>query len=160
MEVRLSASQPEHRAALEGLQLAPGQAEFTAHPADLLPEVSGQPRRLPVTILADDEPVGLFVLSVGEHRDQYLPAGQTDPNGVALGALSVDARWQKKGVGTEALRRLPDFVPAHFPEARHVLLVVNQRNPGARRVYERAGFSVVRERLGRKGLQWVMTRSL
>lgn len=50
--------------------------------------------------------------------------------------------------------------PRHFPQAKHVLLVVNQRNPGAKRVYEKVGFQVTGERLGAKGPQWILTLPL
>lgn len=123
-----------------------------------MPDVVGNPDRLAVTILENEMPVGLFVLSVGEHRDKYLTA--PDATGVALGALSVDVRYQGRGIGTRAMQQLSEFVPRHFPQARHLLLVVNQRNPGARRVYEKVGFRVLSERMGRKGAQWVMRMEL
>ncbi|WP_353543632.1 GNAT family N-acetyltransferase [Deinococcus xinjiangensis] len=140
------------------MQLAPEQAEFTALPSQLLPMLEGNPERLGVTILENDVPVGLFALSVGEHRDKYLP--QPDPAGVALGALSLDRRCQGRGVGSAAMRQLSDFVPRHFPSAQHVLLVVNQRNPAAKHVYEKVGFVVLREREGLRGPQWVMQLDL
>ena len=57
------------------------------------------------------------------------------------------------------------FAPRHFrrdtsPQAKHVLLVVNQRNPRAKRVHEKSGFQVTGERLGAKGPQWIMTLPL
>lgn len=152
--IRLTPYRPEHRQALEHLQLPAEQAEFTALPRDLLPAVLADPDSLAVTILEDEVPVGLFALSVGENRDKYLP--QPDPAGVALRALSVDISTQGRGIGTGAMQLLTDFVPQHFPQARHVLLVVNQRNPRAKRVYEKVGFSVIAERQGQKGPQWIM----
>ena len=130
MVIRLEPYKKAHWHILKDLQLAPEQAEFTALPSQLLPMLEGNPERLGVTILENEVPVGLFALSVGEHRDKYLP--QPDPAGVALGALSLDRRCQGRGVGSAAMRQLSDFVPRHFPSAQHVLLVVNQRNPAAK----------------------------
>lgn len=149
---------PEHQQALENLQLPAEQEEFTALPRDFLPGVLADPDSLAVTILEDGLPVGLFALSVGQNRDKYLP--QPDPHGVAVRALSVDIRTQGRGVGTQAMQLLTDFVPSHFPQARHLLLVVNQRNPRAKRVYEKVGFSVMAERQGQKGPQWLMRLAL
>ncbi|GAA5503663.1 hypothetical protein Dxin01_03422 [Deinococcus xinjiangensis] len=158
MVIRLEPYTKAHWHILKDLQLAPEQAEFTALPSQLLPMLEGNPERLGVTILENDVPVGLFALSVGEHRDKYLP--QPDPAGVALGALSLDRRCQGRGVGSAAMRQLSDFVPRHFPSAQHVLLVVNQRNPAAKHVYEKVGFVVLREREGLRGPQWVMQLDL
>lgn len=156
--IRLEPYTKAHWHTLKDLQLAPEQAEFTALPSQLLPMLEGNPERLGVTILENEVPVGLFALSVGEHRDKYLP--QPDPAGVALGALSLDRRCQGRGVGSAAMRQLSDFVPRHFPSAQHVLLVVNQRNPAAKHVYEKVGFVVLREREGLRGPQWVMQLDL
>ena len=93
---------------------------------------------------------------------------------MALGGLSVDISQRGQGVGTKAMNLLGAFAPRHFrrdtsaatlpprhfPQAKHVLLVVNQRNPGAKRVYEKVGFQVTGERLGAKGPQWIMTLPL
>lgn len=158
MVIRLKPYTKAHWHTLKDLQLAPEQAEFTALPSQLLPMLEGNPERLGVTILENDVPVGLFALSVGEHRDKYLP--QPDPAGVALGALSLDRRCQGRGVGSAAMRQLSGFVPRHFPSAQHVLLVVNQRNPAAKHVYEKVGFVVLREREGLRGPQWVMQLDL
>lgn len=158
MMIRLTPYNPEHLNALENLQLPAEQAEFTDLPVNVLPGVLADPDSLAVTILEDDVPVGLFALSVGQHRDKYLTA--PDPAGVAVRALSVDIRTQGRGVGTGAIQLLPDFVPQHFPQARHLLLVVNQRNPRAKRVYEKVGFGVTGEREGSKGPQWIMQMAL
>lgn len=147
-----------HRANLEQLNLPAEQEEFTDLPVNLLPKVLDDPDRLAVTLLNRGQPAGLFILSVGQHRDRYLTA--PDPDGVALGGLSVDISQQGQGIGPRAMNLLPDFVPQHFPSAKHVLLVVNQRNPRAKRVYEKSGFQVTGERMGSKGPQWIMHLNL
>ncbi|MFC5847474.1 GNAT family N-acetyltransferase [Deinococcus petrolearius] len=156
--VRLEALAPEHLPGLLALHLPADQLAFTSHPSEVLPRVEGDPDRRAVVITAGEQAVGLFVLSVGAHRDRYLPV--PDPSGVALSSLSVDARTQGRGVGTAAMRLLPMYVPQVFSGADHVLLVVNQRNAPARRVYERVGFTVTGERQGPIGPQWLMALAL
>jgi RimJ/RimL family protein N-acetyltransferase len=161
--IQLEPAQPQHAAALEALHLSAEQLEFTVRPEDVLMQTQNDAQRLPVVILDSGEVIGFFALSVGPHCDKYLPA--PDPQAVALGALSVDSRQQGRGVGTAAMLMLPEFlarpdVTATFPQALRLVLVVNGRNPAARRVYERAGFGVVGEREGPIGRQWVMAKSL
>ncbi len=158
MPVTLQSFQPGHAAALRALTLPTAQADFTTHPAELLDSVPGDPQRQLITVLRGGEVAGAFVLAVGASRDRYLTA--PDPDAVALSSLSVDAAQQGRGVGTAAMRALPGLVRALYPQARRVILVVNQRNPGARRVYEKAGFQVTATREGRIGPQWVMTLPL
>ena len=56
---------------------------------------------------------------------------------------------------------VPELVRAHFPQAGYVFLVVNARNAHARRVYEKAGYTVWFGRDGGQyGPQWVMRREL
>ena len=156
--VHLEPLSPENLPGLLDLRLSSDQLAFTSHPAEILPQVEGDPDRRAVVITEGEQVVGLFVLSVGTHRDKYLPV--PDPSGVALSSLSVDSRTQGRGVGTAAMRLLPAYVPQVFPGADHVLLVVNQRNAGARRVYGRVGFAVTGEREGPVGPQWLMTLAL
>ena len=157
--IRLLPYQPAHQAALSALQLPPQQEQFTAYPADLVPETEADPDSLGVSILDGEDVVGYFVLSAGAQRDKYL--SEPDPAGVAIRGLSVDERCQGRGVGTAAMQAVPALVRQHFPQAEHVFLVVNQRNPHARRVYEKAGFAdwFVRDG-GKYGPQWVMRREL
>ncbi|CAM3572627.1 hypothetical protein [Deinococcus frigens] len=49
------------------------------------------------------------------------------------------------------MQLVPDFVSRHLPQTRRMILVVNQRNRRARRVYERAGFTVTATREGKSG---------
>ena len=149
--------------ALASLHLSAGQLQFTARPEMVLAQTQGDPQRLPMVIVDEAEVVGFFALSAGPHCDKYLSV--PDPQAVALSALSVDSRRQGRGVGTAAMLALPAFlarpdVAAIFPHSLRLVLVVNQRNPAARRVYERAGFGVAGEREGRIGRQWVMVRSI
>lgn len=157
--IRLLPYQPAHLAALSTLQLPPQQEGFTAYPADLIPEAEADPDSLGVSILDGEEVVGYFVLSVGAQSGKYLPA--PDPAGLAIRALSIDERCQRRGIGTAAMVQAAEFTRQHFPQATYLFLVVNQRNAYARRVYEKAGFAdwFVRDG-GEHGPQWVLRRGL
>lgn len=156
--ISLAPFQPEHRAALLALQLAPGQENWTHHPAETLPEVEGHPLRRAVTILEDGLPVGVFMLGMDERVEWY--AGHPDPHAATLNALCLDERCQGRGIGTQVMELLPEFVPSVFPVVRRVLLCVHQTNLGAIHVYEKTGFRKLRERQGKRGLLWVLERAV
>ena len=154
---------PHHFAALSQLHLPQEQERFTAYPAALIPATEADSNSLGVTICEGSDVVGYFVLSAGQQRDKFLPL--PDPMGVAIRALSIDQRWQGRGIGSAAMSLLSNFASdptfqRYFPNANHFLLVVNQQNPRAKRVYEKAGFEVSSERDGGKhGSQWIMQQS-
>jgi RimJ/RimL family protein N-acetyltransferase len=138
MDVRLAPAGPELRERLLGLAARPDQERFAGRLAETLPAAEADPDRTPVAILLDGAPVGFFVL----HRG---PGAAIEPvledRDVLLRAFLVDAAAQGRGVATRALAALPDFVAAHLPGARRVVLTVNVRNPVAIRTYARAGFA-------------------
>jgi RimJ/RimL family protein N-acetyltransferase len=114
----------------------PEQERFAGAPAETLPEAEADPRRQPVAILADGEPVGFCVLHRGPGPGGLAPTA----GDVLLRAFCVDAEAQGRGIATRALSRLPGFVSEHAPGARRIVLTVNTRNPAAIRAYRKAGF--------------------
>lgn len=143
-----------HRAALLALKLRPEQEHWTHTPAELLPEIAGNPQRQGVTVLLDSVPIGFFVLGNDERVEWY--AGQPDPAAVTLNGLSLDLSAQGQGLGRAVMAQLPALTKRLFPAARRVLLCVHQTNAGAIHVYQQAGFEILRERQGKRGLLWVM----
>lgn len=156
--ISLALFQPEHRAALLALQLAPGQEQWTHHPAETLPEVEGNPLRRAVTILEDGVPVGVFILGIDERVEWY--AGAPDPQAATLNALCLEERCQGRGIGTQVMGLLPEWVPSVYPQVRRLLLCVHQTNLGAIHVYKKTGWRILRERQGKRGLLWVMERAV
>jgi ribosomal protein S18 acetylase RimI-like enzyme len=156
--IELRAYQPDHLPTLLRFDLPAEQQVFTSTPVQVLARITGDAERQPVTILDGAVPVGFFLLCVGSHRDKYLP--EPDPAAVAFTALSIDPARQGQGVGFAAMTRLPGFIEAHYPEARRVILAVNQRNHTALRLYARAGFVISHTRDGPAGPQWVMECAL
>ena len=137
MEVRLAPVHPDLRERLLRLGPRPDQERFAGPLAETLPAAEADPDREPVAILADDEPVGFFVL----HRGPGAGALAPGPRDVLLRAVLVDAAAQGKGIATRALAVLPDYVAERLPGARRIVLSVNVRNPVAIRTYARAGFA-------------------
>lgn len=140
------------------LQLLPGQENWTHHPAELLPELPGNPRRRAVTVLNSNEPIGMFVLGTDERVEWY--AGSPDPQAMTLNALCLDQSCQGRGVGTQVMNALPTYVTRNHPQVKRVLLCVHQTNPGAVHVYKKTGWTVLRERQGKRGMLWVMEKKL
>lgn len=70
-----------------------------------------------------------------------------------LTALSIDHRQQRKGFAKKGMLKLASFIK-HCDE---IVLVVNQKNIPARRLYEKAGFADTGKRkIGPIGEQIVM----
>ena len=120
------------------LELAParGQARFSGVAADTLPAAERHRTRQAVAILRDEQAVGFLAL---DHADPICQYTAPEPS-VALRAFFVDARVQRQGIATAALRALPAFVTRQHRQAQSVVLTVNVVNPVAVRLYRRAGF--------------------
>ncbi|WP_339278997.1 GNAT family N-acetyltransferase [Paenibacillus sp. FSL W8-1187] len=149
--VRLGRLAPAHVGALTAFELPEEQARFTALPAEgLLEEV---PSRYPVVILADEEPVGFFLLHAGERTREY-----TDhPRSLLLTAFSISHPYQNRGYAKRGLQLLPAWVSAEFPEMDEVVLAVNGKNDAARQLYARTGFTDTgRRRMGPLGEQLIL----
>ncbi|GAA5501238.1 hypothetical protein Dxin01_00970 [Deinococcus xinjiangensis] len=99
------------------LELRPEQANWTHTPAELLPEIAGNPKRRGVTVLLGSVPIGFFVLGNDERVEWY--AGQPDPAAVTLNGLSLDRHTQGQGLGKQVMAQLPALVGALFPAARN-----------------------------------------
>ena len=136
MDVSLHPVGPDLRDRVLALGPRPDQRVFAGAPVETLPVAEADPRRQPVAIVADGEPVGFCVLHRGPGPGGLAPA-QSD---LLLRAFCVDAAAQGRGIATRALRGLPGFVAQHFPGVRRVVLTVNTRNPAAIRAYRNAGF--------------------
>jgi RimJ/RimL family protein N-acetyltransferase len=136
MDVSLHPVGPDLRDGVLALGPRPDQRRFAGAPADTLPVAEADPRRQPVAIVADGEPVGFCVLHRGPGPGGLAPA-RSD---LLLRAFFVGAAAQGRGIATRALRGLPGFVAQHVPGGRRIVLTVNTSNPAAIRAYRKAGF--------------------
>lgn len=126
---------------LAELTLEPEQAAYGGDPARFVAQ-QGEPDREVFLVCADGTLVG-----VGSLVTANLPADQwpLQTRAVQLRGLVVGKEHQGKGIGTEVSIILPKLASELVPEAEHLTLTVNQRNPGARRTYEKAGFKALPE---------------
>ena len=91
-----------------------------------------------VTVLADGQPVGFFVLDNGALCLNH----QRQPGAVLLRSLSINPAYQGQGIAKAAVaaHRLDAVVRQHDPDSQRLILGVNRCNTVARDLYLAAGF--------------------
>lgn len=134
----------------------PDQRPFCGTVAEALAD---DPGRVDLHMICrDGAPVGLFKVDRGYPRDySFASAGD-----LGLRAVMVDAAAQGTGVGKAAMTALHGYLPTLYSEAEAIWLTVNFRNPAARAVYLKSGFTETGEiwRGGKNGPQHVMRLAL
>ena len=113
--------------------------------------------KLAITIFADAEIVGFFILDSGADLRHY----SDNPHALLLRSMSIAPAQQGKGYARAALgaARLHPLLRAHFPDGGEIVLGVNHANHAAIALYQRCGFSDSgRTYMGVKGLQYIYTR--
>ena len=113
--------------------------------------------KLAITIFADAEIVGFFILDSGADLRHY----SDNPHALLLRSMSFAPAQQGKGYARAALgaARLHPLLRAHFPDGGEIVLGVNHANHAAIALYQRCGFSDSgRTYMGVKGLQYIYTR--
>ncbi|GGH87237.1 RimJ/RimL family protein N-acetyltransferase [Pullulanibacillus pueri] len=151
VNVSLEGYQPKYREVLESFVLSEEQTQFTALPIEKLQESMDEAQK--VVILADQRPVGFFVLQEGEEVLNYTKNAKA----LLLRAFSINFSEQRKGYAKMAMQVLPEFVSKHFSRADEVVLAVNEKNNAAQQLYKKAGFlDQGKRRMGRNGRQLVL----
>lgn len=157
------------RAAVLRHRLAPGQTRFVGLPVATLPAADADPDRVPFAIAvgpvadaagAAEAAVGFGVLDGGAGLRELVDEPQ---RAVLLRAYYVTPQWQGRGIGRAACSApLLDRLAAEAaPYAAEAVLCVNTANPGARRVYEAAGYTDTGRVISSDtGPQHVMSRPL
>jgi RimJ/RimL family protein N-acetyltransferase len=142
------------RAVLLEHALPPEQHEFSCTAAETLPLSDRDPYWLPVAIVVDRVPVGMFVLD----RRGYVRDRDDDPSRVLFRAFYIAPEHQGKGYATAAVKATRAYVQQRLPAVERVVLGVNHRNPPAVAAYLRGGFVMTGEDYlgGLIGPQYVM----
>ncbi|HYK73446.1 MAG TPA: GNAT family N-acetyltransferase, partial [Pseudoneobacillus sp.] len=134
-------------------QLPKEQHQFTGLPIEVLDVSMKDEKRFPIVIVNSEEAVGFFVLHYGEDIKSF----STNPNALLLRALSINFIHQGKGYAKMAMQQLPEFVLNNFPDINEIVLAVNERNNGAKTLYEKTGFEDRGERrIGNIGPQYLL----
>lgn len=143
---------------LLGFQLPAEQLQFTGLPEETLQDIEEDAGKEGVVIACGERAVGFFILHTGEGISNFFP----DYTGaVLLRAFLMDYASQGRGFAKAAMLLLPDFVRRHYPEARQIVLAVNERNTAAGQLYLRAGFQDHGlRRSGSKGPQLILQHAL
>ncbi|OWU69916.1 hypothetical protein ATO3_21625 [Marinibacterium profundimaris] len=119
---------------LSHFTLPPEQAGFADLPGKVL---SDSPARDGHVILADGEPAGFFAID----RDYAETHDFADPGAIGLRMFSVDHAQQGRGIASAAARAMAGYFRDRYPGIGSCWLTVNCRNPGARAVYLKGGFT-------------------
>lgn len=82
-------------------------------------------------------------------------------NAAVVSGFRIDSRWQGLGLGSLALRHLPEWISNCWPETERIMLSVDEENGGAIRSYVKAGWHETGSRVqGRIGWVRYMTLEL
>jgi GNAT superfamily N-acetyltransferase len=125
------------REAVLTLRPRPEQEVFSSHAGITLPAADADPDRTPFAVLNGPAAVGFGVLDRRGYLDEIV---DDVASAVLLRAFYLDASAQGRGLGAAAAAAVPPLAARLFPEARLVVLTVNEQNPAAVTAYARAGF--------------------
>ncbi|RYD96954.1 MAG: GNAT family N-acetyltransferase [Sphingobacteriales bacterium] len=144
LNIQLKPYEDSHTESLRAYQLPPEQTLFTALPEKVFERIAarnalGDFSAVPISILLQDEAIGLFVLDSGPDLDLWT----ANRNAVFLRSFSINPAFQGKGIGTLVMQRLPEFIASHLPELyiNEIVLGVNRENKTAQKLYHRIGFN-------------------
>ena len=115
------------------LRLAPGQEDYVSHPIRSLAQAYVyRDQCQPFGIYAEGKMVGYVMVIYDYDVPEY-----------DIWHMMIDASEQGRGYGSEALDRVIEYIRTKpFGNSGRVALTCNKRNPIARKLYERKGFTV------------------
>jgi len=117
------------------IRVAPDQEAWSGTVAQAFDD---DPARVDLHVIeADGVPVGLFKID----RDYRRSVPIATPGALGLRAFLIDRDRQGRGIATDALRALPDYLARHYPKAPAVELTVNHANGAAIACYLKGGFT-------------------
>ncbi len=146
-------------AALLGLRVTPAQRHFVGRIGDLLADAASRPGCEPMAIVRQGRPIGFYCI---ETVPRVVAGRDFDRPTLGLRGFFIDDRWQGKGLATQALQVLLERLAERHPQARSLVLAVDEQNLAARALYARAGFADSGERYhgGRHGPLHLLLRTL
>ncbi|SMC53069.1 Acetyltransferase (GNAT) family protein [Moheibacter sediminis] len=157
--VQLVPYQTSHFDELNSFQLDETQSKFTASVYENIVnrKIETIPGKFPVTILHDEIPVGFFILDDSDEKTIFT----ADENAVLLRSLSLNPKYQGKGIGKDTMILMDDFVRNQFPHRTHITLAVNARNEHAIQLYVKTGYqNTNRTYDGSIGPQFILSKQV
>lgn len=114
------------------LRLAPEQEDFVSHPIRSLAQAYVyRDQCQPFGIYAAEKMVGYVMVIYDYDVPEY-----------DIWHIMIDKAEQGRGYGSEALDRVIEYIRTKpFGDSDRIALTCNKRNPAARKLYERKGFS-------------------
>ena len=134
MEIRLEEVTRENYREVLMLSVAEGQRDFVMSNCCSVAQSKFFPLYRPRAVYADGEPVGFLM---------YGPLDDARPLDVAISRLMVDQRWQRQGIGREALRLAIGEIRERGAE--RITIYYEPENAVAKRLYAGFGFVEVGE---------------
>jgi len=141
--IRFEAVGPANRTAVQGLRVLPAQRGYVGANGDLLADAMACPGCLPLAIFEHRTVVG-FVRIEADARS--VAGDDPVPPSLGLRAFFIDARHQRRGLGSRALGALLAMLAPRHPHARGIALTVDAGNTAALALYRRAGFAPIAHR--------------
>ncbi len=154
--IKLIKYHEKYRDALMAFHLSNEDSKYTALPNAVLDETLSNEHKTAVVILKDDSVAGFFVLHAGSEIQEYIDPANT----LLVRALSIDSKYHRQGIGFTAMHMLSQFVLEHFKGKKTLALAVNLKNEKAQRLYFKAGYTEDHRRMGLKGEQMVLVKSV
>ena len=135
---------------LDGIHLSADHRRFTQTPAEVMGTLADKSRRL-VLILSDDKCVGYFILDEGEEL-----ADLGFSNALLIRSLAINPFEQSKGLAFRGMAMLPKFVKNYYSDIIKLVLIVNEKNIPAQKLYQKVGFAHHASRNNEKhGVQFI-----
>ena len=145
--------------ALSRLAVDRTQRPFVGRISDLLADARNRPGCEPMAILRDHQPIGFYCI---ETVARCIAGRDFDQPALGLRGFAIDAAWQGRGLGRQALALLLADLATRHQQARLLVLTVHASNPRALALYRGAGFVDSGERYdgGPSGVQHLLWRAL
>ncbi len=110
--------------------------DYAVHPNKTLAERRSLPNNHLIMIKEEQRLIGFFCLDTTGAKIEY--GGES--HDLLFRSFSIDHRFRNRQYAENALYLLDPFVRHHFPDKKHLLLVVNHENIPAQKLYQKCGF--------------------
>ncbi len=116
------------------------------------------PDKCIVSILADETPIGFFILDKGVDRMELTD----NPKSLLIRSYSINPEYQGKGYGKYVMASVETYVRKQYNNSiDELVLSVNIQNERAYHIYLKAGFEYTGRQIdGIRGAQYVLSKTI